>query len=147
MMPNAHLPLGIRENFGQFTHQLIQVLLVGFAIGMTRTVIPALAETEFGVVRGSFLMLTVFVMAFGVVKAVTNFVAGRLSERIGRKRVLLVGWIIALLIPIMIWAAPNWGWIVAATVLLGVNQGLCWSMHRLPSSISRAPTSAGSRWV
>lgn len=127
-MPNAHPPLGIRENFGQFSHQLIQVLLVGFAIGMTRTVIPALAETEFGVVRGSFVMLAVFVMAFGVVKAVMNFVAGRLSERIGRKRVLLVGWIIALPIPIMIWAAPNWGWIVAATVLLGVNQGLCWSM-------------------
>ena len=61
-MPNAHPPLGIRENLGQFSHQLIQVLLVGFAIGMTRTVIPALAETEFGVVRGSFLMLTVFVI-------------------------------------------------------------------------------------
>ena len=127
-MSAASLPLGIRENFGQFTHQLIQVLLVGFAIGMTRTVIPALAETEFGVGRGSFVMLTVFVMAFGVVKAVMNFVAGRLSERIGRKRVLLFGWIVALPIPIMIWAAPNWSWIVAATVLLGVNQGLCWSM-------------------
>ena len=127
-MPTASLPLGIRENFGQFAHQLIQVLLVGFAIGMTRTVIPALAETEFGVVRGSFVMLTVFVMAFGVVKAVMNFVAGRLSERIGRKRVLLFGWIVALPIPVMIWAAPNWDWIVAATVLLGINQGLCWSM-------------------
>lgn len=122
------LPLGIRENWAQFTHQLIQVLLVGFAIGMMRTVIPALAEAEFGVARGSFLLLTAFVVAFGVVKAVMNFVAGRLSERIGRQRVLLWGWIIALPIPMMIWAAPNWGWIVAATVLLGVNQGLCWSM-------------------
>lgn len=127
-MSIASLPLGIRENLGQFTHQLVQVLLVGFALGMTRTVIPALAETEFGVARGSFVMLTVFVMAFGVVKAVMNFVAGRLSERIGRKPVLLFGWISALPIPVMIWAAPNWGWIVAATVLLGVNQGLCWSM-------------------
>jgi MFS family permease len=123
----AH-PLGIRENLTQFTHHLIQVLLVGFAIGMTRTVIPALAETEFGVARGSFLALTAFVMAFGVVKAVMNFVAGRLSERIGRKRVLFWGWVIALPIPIMIWAAPDWSWIIAATVLLGVNQGLCWSM-------------------
>ena len=79
-MSNASLPLGIRENFGQFTHKLIQVLLVGFALGMTRTVIPALAETEFGVVRGSFVMLTVFVMAFGVVKAVMNFVAGLIRE-------------------------------------------------------------------
>ena len=90
------LPLGIRENLTQFSHQLIQVLLVGFAIGMMRTVIPALAETEFGVPRGSFLLLTAFVVAFGVVKAVMNFVAGRLSERIGRKQVLLWGWIIAL---------------------------------------------------
>lgn len=122
------LPLGIRENLAQFSHQLVQVLLVGFAIGMMRTVIPALAETEFGVARGSFLLLTAFVVAFGLVKAVMNFVAGRLSERIGRKRVLLWGWVVALPIPVMIWAAPNWGWIVAATVLLGVNQGLCWSM-------------------
>ena len=76
-MSTAYLPLGIRENFGQFAHQLIQVLLVGFAIGMTRTVIPALAETEFGVVRGSFLMLTVFVMAFGVVKALQDVLAHR----------------------------------------------------------------------
>ncbi|PZX36725.1 putative MFS family arabinose efflux permease [Roseinatronobacter thiooxidans] len=122
------LALGIRENLTQFSHQLIQVLLVGFAIGMMRTVVPALAESEFGVAQGSFLLLTAFVVAFGVVKAVMNFVAGRLSERIGRKQVLLWGWIIALPIPVMIWAAPNWGWIVAATVLLGINQGLCWSM-------------------
>uniref|UniRef100_UPI0025D0023F MFS transporter n=1 Tax=Roseinatronobacter sp. TaxID=1945755 RepID=UPI0025D0023F len=122
------LALGIRENLTQFSHQLVQVLLVGFAIGMTRTVIPALAESEFGVAQGSFLLLSAFVVAFGVVKAVMNFVAGRLSERIGRKQVLLWGWIIALPIPVMIWAAPNWGWIVAATVLLGINQGLCWSM-------------------
>ena len=122
------LALGIRENLTQFSHQLVQVLLVGFAIGMTRTVIPALAESEFGVAQGSFLLLTAFVVAFGVVKAVMNFVAGRLSERIGRKQVLLWGWVIALPIPVMIWAAPNWSWIVAATVLLGINQGLCWSM-------------------
>ncbi len=122
------LSLGIRENLTQFVHQLIQVLLVGFALGMMRTVVPALAESEFGVARGSFLLLTAFVVAFGVVKAVMNFVAGRLSERIGRKQVLLWGWLIALPVPVMIWAAPNWGWIVAATVLLGVNQGLCWSM-------------------
>jgi MFS family permease len=119
---------GIRENLGQFLHQLLQVLLVGFAIGMMRTVVPALAESEFGVARGSFLLLTAFVVAFGVVKGVLNFVAGRLSERVGRKRVLLTGWIVALPIPLMIWLAPNWSWIVAATVLLGVNQGLCWSM-------------------
>jgi MFS family permease len=119
---------GIGENLGQFLHQLLQVLLVGFTIGMMRTVVPALAETEFGVARGSFLLLTAFVVAFGVVKGVLNFVAGRLSERVGRKRVLLLGWLVAVPIPVMIWLAPSWGWIVAATVLLGINQGLCWSM-------------------
>ena len=125
---DAGLSLGIQENLTQFVHQLIQVLLVGFALGMMRTVVPALAETEFGVAKGSFLLLTAFVVAFGVVKGVLNFVAGRLSERIGRKRVLLLGWIAAIPIPVMIYLAPSWGWIVAATVLLGVNQGLCWSM-------------------
>ena len=119
---------GLRENIGQVAHQLIQVMLVGFAIGMTRTVIPVMAESEFGLQRGSFMMLASFVVAFGAVKAVMNFVAGRWSERIGRKSVLLWGWVIALPIPVMIWYAPNWNWIVAATVLLGVNQGLCWSM-------------------
>ncbi len=86
--PVDDLAHGIRENLGQFLHQLLQVLLVGFAIGMMRTVVPALAESEFGVARGSFLLLTAFVVAFGVVKGVLNFVAGRLSERIGRKKVL-----------------------------------------------------------
>jgi MFS family permease len=119
---------GIRENLEQFLHQLVQVLLVGFAIGMMRTVVPALAESEFGVARGSFLLLTAFVVAFGVVKGVLNFVAGRVSERIGRKRVLFIGWLFAVPIPVMIYVAPRWSWIVAATALLGVNQGLCWSM-------------------
>lgn len=119
---------GIAANAGQMIQHLIQVLLVGFAIGMTRTVVPGLAESEFGLAPGSFLLLASFVVAFGAVKAVMNFVAGQWSERAGRKRVLLWGWIVALPIPVMIWAAPNWWWIVAATVLLGVNQGLCWSM-------------------
>jgi len=124
----AELAHGIRENLGQFLHQLLQVLLVGFAIGMLRTVVPALAESEFGVPTGSFMLLTTFVVAFGVVKGVLNFVAGRLSERIGRKHVLMVGWIAALPIPCLIYFARDWNWIVAATVLLGVNQGLTWSM-------------------
>jgi MFS family permease len=119
---------GIRTNLGQFLHQLLQVLLVGLTIGMTRTVVPALAESDFGVPKNSFMLLASFVVAFGLVKGVMNFVAGRLSERIGRKRVLLLGWLVALPIPVMIWLAPNWSWVVAATVLLGVNQGLTWSM-------------------
>ena len=119
---------GIRHNRGQFLHQLLQVLLVGLTLGMTRTVVPALAESDFGVPKNSFVLLSSFVVAFGLVKGVMNFVAGRLSERIGRKKVLLLGWVVALPIPALIWYAPNWSWVVAATVLLGVNQGLTWSM-------------------
>ncbi len=123
-----HLTQGIRENLGQFVQQLLQVFFVGLTIGMMRTVVPALAETEFGVAEGSFLLLTSFVVAFGVVKAALNLVAGRLSERLGRKTVLMLGWVAAIPIPFMILHAPSWNWIVAATVLLGVNQGLAWSM-------------------
>jgi MFS family permease len=119
---------GIRPNLNQFLLLLLQVLLVGLTLGMTRTVVPALAESDFGVPRNSFLLLTSFVVAFGLVKGGMNFVAGRLSERVGRKRVLLWGWMIALPIPLMMWFAPNWNWVVAATLLLGVNQGLTWSM-------------------
>lgn len=120
-----HLTHGIRANLDQFLHQL---LLVGFTIGMMRTVVPALAEAEFGVPKNSFMLLTAFVVAFGFVKGSLNFVAGRLSERIGRKNVLMLGWVAALPIPLLIYFAQSWTWIVAATVLLGVNQGLTWSM-------------------
>jgi MFS family permease len=124
----AEYRYGIRHNLAQFTHQLVQVFFVGLTIGMFRTVVPALAETEFGVAQGSFMMLMAFVTAFGFVKGTLNFVAGRLSERIGRKKVLFAGWLAALPIPFMVLYAPSWSWIVAATVLLGVNQGLAWSM-------------------
>jgi MFS family permease len=119
---------GIRDNLNQFLHQLFQVFLVGLTLGMMRTVIPALAETEFGVPKGSFGLLMAFVVAFGFVKGALNFVAGRLSERMGRKTVLLLGWASAIPIPFMILYAPSWNWIVAATVLLGMNQGFTWSM-------------------
>ena len=119
---------GIRANLAQFAHLVVQVFFVGLTIGMFRTVVPALAESEFGVARGSFMMLMAFVTAFGFVKGTLNFVAGRLSERMGRKKVLFIGWLAAVPIPFMILYAPSWNWIVAATVLLGVNQGLTWSM-------------------
>lgn len=126
--PHEARQFGIRPNLGQFLHQLLQVLLVGMAIGMMRTVVPALAETEFGVPRGSFVLLVAFVVAFGLVKGVMNFIAGHAAERFGRQRVLLAGWLVALPIPWMVYFAPGWSWVVAATVLLGVNQGLAWSM-------------------
>ncbi len=119
---------GIRHNLAQFIYQLLQVLMVGLTLGMMRTVVPALASSEFGLPKGSFMLLIAFVVAFGFVKGSLNFVAGRWSEQIGRKKVLLFGWLSALPIPFMILYAPSWGWVVAATVLLGVNQGLTWSM-------------------
>lgn len=121
-------PLGIRENLGQFSQQLLQVFFVGLTIGMQRTVIPVLAEQEFGVAAGSFTLLMAFIISFGFVKGAMNFVAGRLSETVGRRKILLWGWVAAIPIPFLILYAPSWNWIVAANVLLGINQGFAWSM-------------------
>ncbi len=128
MTVSENIAHGIRPNLAQFLHQLVQVLLVGMTIGMTRTVVPALAESEFGVPKGSFTLLVAFVVGFGVVKGTLNFIAGRLAESWGRRRVLLLGWVTAIPIPLLIYFAPSWDWIVAATLLLGVNQGFTWSM-------------------
>jgi MFS family permease len=119
---------GIRPNIGQFAQQLLQVFFVGLTIGMQRTVVPALAETEFGVPPGSFTLLMAFVVSFGFVKGAMNFVSGRVSEKVGRRKVLIWGWLIALPIPFIFLYAPSWNWIVAANVLLGINQGFTWSM-------------------
>ncbi len=119
---------GIRNNLAQFLLQLLQVFLVGLTIGMMRTVVPALAETDFGLQNQQFTLLASFVVVFGAVKAVMNLLAGHFADRHGRKRVLVAGWLLALPVPWLIYMAPNWNWIVAATLLLGVQQGLCWSM-------------------
>ncbi len=127
-MTAAPYSLGIRENRTAFLEQLLQVFFVGLTIGMQRTVLPALAESEFGLARGSMTALFALVVSFGIVKGSMNFVSGRLSERVGRRRVLLWGWLVAVPIPFLIYWAPSWGWLVAANVLLGVNQGFTWSM-------------------
>ncbi len=119
---------GIRPNIGQFAQQLLQVFFVGLTIGMQRTVVPALAESEFGVPPGSFTLLMAFVVSFGFVKGAMNFVSGRVSEKVGRRKVLIWGWFVALPIPFIFLYAPSWNWIVAANVLLGINQGFTWSM-------------------
>jgi len=117
--------LGLRANWAQFTLLVVVNVFVGGMIGQERTVLPLLAKDEFGL-TGLTVALT-FIVAFGLVKAVTNFAAGALSDRVGRKPVLVAGWIIGLPIPLLLIWAPAWGWVVLANVLLGVNQGLTWS--------------------
>ena len=118
---------GIRENLPQFALQLLQVFFVGLTIGMMRTVMPVLAQETFGL-KDQFVLLVSFVVVFGLVKASMNLWAGHLSDRIGRRGVLIVGWLVALPIPWLIYFAQDWSWIVVATFLLGLNQGMCWSM-------------------
>jgi MFS family permease len=120
--------LGIRANIGQFSQQLLQVFFVGLTIGLQRNVLPALAEQEFGIAADSFTLLMAFIISFGVVKGLTNLVAGQISETYGRRRVLLWGWLAAIPIPFIILYAPSWNWIIAANVALGINQGFAWSM-------------------
>lgn len=117
--------LGIRANLAQFALLVGINALVGGMLGQERTVLPLLAEDEFGL--SGFTATLTFIVAFGLVKAATNFAAGALSDRYGRKPILVAGWIIGLPVPFMIMWAPTWVWVIAANVLLGINQGLTWS--------------------
>jgi MFS family permease len=117
--------LGLHENLAQFCLLVGVNALVGGMIGQERTVLPLLANVEFGLT--GFTPALTFIVAFGAVKAVTNFFAGTLSDRYGRKPVLMTGWIIGIPVPIILIWAPTWGWVVFANVLLGINQGLTWS--------------------
>ena len=118
----------MRANSGQFKQQLVQVFFVGMTIGLQRNVLPALAEDEFGLASGSLIYFMTFIASFGFVKGMMNFVAGSLSERLGRRPVLLLGWLFAIPIPFLIYYSQSWTWIVLANLLLGVNQGFAWSM-------------------
>ena len=117
--------LGLGANLPQFSLLVAINALVGGMIGQERTVLPLLAEREFGL--QAFTSTLTFIVAFGAVKAVTNLVAGALSDRFGRKPVLVAGWIVGTPVPLLLMWAPSWGWVVAANVLLGLNQGLTWS--------------------
>lgn len=118
---------GIAINREQFALQTLQVFFVGAVAGMERAVLPTLAH-QFGVTPGAFLFLASFVLSFGLVKGALNFVAGGLGDHVGRKPMLLAGWLTGIPIPLLIYFAPNWWWIVAANALLGANQGLTWTM-------------------
>ncbi len=124
--PPGELHLGLRANLAQFTLLAVVTWGVGLVVGTERVVLPVLAKEAFGV--ATFLATLAFIVSFGFVKAALNLVAGRLADHIGRKPLLVFGWLIALPIPFLLMFAPSWGWIVAANILLGVNQGLAWSM-------------------
>jgi MFS family permease len=122
----SEVRLGLRENLPQFSLLVLLNAFVGAMVGMERTVLPLLGEQEFGLT--SKTAITSFIVSFGVTKAVINLVAARLSDRIGRKPILVAGWVLALPVPFLIIYAPEWWWIDLANVLLGANQAMAWSM-------------------
>jgi MFS family permease len=125
-LTKRRVELGLRENASQFALLVAINALVGAMVGLERSTLPLIGEDEFGL--GSTVAVLAFIVAFGLAKAFTNLGAGALAARVGRRRLLIVGWAIALPVPLLIAVAPSWAWIVAANVFLGVNQGLTWSM-------------------
>jgi MFS family permease len=126
MTPAAEqVRLGLRANWRQFWLLVLINAFVGAMVGLERAIVPLLAADDFG--QTSRTVILSFIISFGVVKALANLFAGRMSDRIGRKRILVAGWLVGLPVPFLVMLAPNWSWVVAANVLLGINQGLCWS--------------------
>ena len=119
------LRLGLRENLAQFSLLVAVNALVGGMVGQERTVLPLLAKETFALT--AFTASATFIVAFGATKALTNLATGALIVRIGRKPVLVAGWIIGVPVPLLLMWAPTWGWVILANVLLGVNQGMTWS--------------------
>jgi MFS family permease len=124
-MKEQSLQFGIRENWQQFTLLLTVNAFVGGMIGLERSIFPRFADTEFGISSNTAILS--FIVAFGITKAITNYFAGKLANKIGRKNLLVIGWLFALPVPLLFINAPSWNWIVFANVLLGINQGLTWS--------------------
>jgi MFS family permease len=117
--------LGLRANWEQFALLVAVNAFVGATVGIERVLLPLLAERDFGLASRAAILS--FIVSFGLVKAMANLFAGRISEQWGRKKVLVAGWLFALPVPVIILFAPSWGWVVLANMLLGINQGLCWS--------------------
>ena len=125
-MSEPRVELGLRENLAQFGLLVAINAFVGAMVGLERSTLPLIGEADFGLASKAAVLS--FIVAFGLAKALTNLGAGALAQRLGRRRLLIAGWVIALPVPLVIAVAPSWGWIVAANVLLGINQGLAWSM-------------------
>ena len=123
-MPQVQL--GLRENLSQFSLLVAVNAFVGAMVGLERSTLPLIGESAFGLTSGAAVLS--FIVAFGLAKSFTNLAAGVGAERLGRRRLLILGWTVALPVPLLIAVAPNWAWIVAANALLGINQGLAWSM-------------------
>jgi MFS family permease len=118
--------LGLRENLAQFSLLVAVNAFVGAMVGLERSTLPLIGEADFGLQSNAAVLS--FIVAFGLAKSFTNLGAGAFATRIGRRRLLLLGWLVALPVPVLIAVAPSWAWVVAANVLLGINQGLAWSM-------------------
>ena len=125
-MTERRVELGLRENLPQFVLLVAVNALVGAMVGLERSTLPLIGEDEFAL--GSSAAVLSFIVAFGLAKSFTNLAAGALAERVGRRRLLIAGWALALPVPLLISVAPSWAWIVAANLFLGVSQGLAWSM-------------------
>ena len=117
--------LGLKENWKQFTLLVIINAFVGGMVGMERSILPKIADVEFHIAAKTAILS--FIIAFGVVKAIVNYFTGTLANKIGRKNLLVIGWLVGIPVPFILMYAPDWNWIIAANVLLGINQGLTWS--------------------
>ena len=126
MDDSSAIRLGLRENLGQFSLLVLINVFVGMMVGLERTVVPLIGEKEFGLVSKTAIVS--FIVSFGITKAICNLFAARVSETVGRKKVLVLGWVIGLPVPFIIIFANHWFWFDIANILLGVNQALCWSM-------------------
>ncbi len=119
------IELGLKENWKQFTLLVIINAFVGGMVGLERSILPQIAEVEFAIAAKTAILS--FIIVFGIVKAITNYFAGAFANKLGRKNLLVIGWLFGLPVPFVLMFAPSWDWIVAANVLLGINQGLAWS--------------------